>query len=243
MLNTTFKDTVVTVIWDNLSDCIRLPVLLSTSHYGILNLHPPEPDSEDSKQIVNRPYLPHDDHIRTWCIWCGLRWLTLYHLLLSKMHSYLAIENLLDINLYERMLIFNGLENWHSLYYFVQNLHNLCLAKDTDKMATLAPICVHILCNTHFKITQIELDLCFDIIYQHIKFELNQCSLSKVIERTPNFDNGRTHGRTHARTGVTLNAPPPFFEWRGIKNVLQFWNKHIFISHCLPVNDGGHWHL
>ena len=55
------------------------------------------------------------------------------------------------------------------------------------------------------------------------KFELNRCSLSKVIERTYNFDNGRTdartdrrtHGRTHARTGVKLYAPPPFFEWRG----------------------------
>ena len=22
-------------------------------------------------------------------------------------------------------------------------------------------------------------------------------------------------GRTHARTRVTLNAPPPFFKWRG----------------------------
>ena len=29
---------------------------------------------------------------------------------------------------------------------------------------------------------------------------------------------GRTDGRMHARTGVTLNAPPPFFEWRGHKN-------------------------
>ena len=29
---------------------------------------------------------------------------------------------------------------------------------------------------------------------------------------------GRMDGRTHARTGVTLNAPPPFFEWRGIKS-------------------------
>ena len=27
-----------------------------------------------------------------------------------------------------------------------------------------------------------------------------------------------TDGRTDARTGVTLNAPPPFFEWRGHKN-------------------------
>jgi len=33
---------------------------------------------------------------------------------------------------------------------------------------------------------------------------------------------GRTHGRTHARTGVTLNAPPPFFEWRGQKNNIWF---------------------
>jgi len=41
-------------------------------------------------------------------------------------------------------------------------------------------------------VTQIALDLCFDIIYQQTKFELNRCSLSKVIERTPNFDNGRT---------------------------------------------------
>jgi len=57
------------------------------------------------------------------------------------------------------------------------------------------------------------------------EFELNRCSLSKVIERTPNFDNGRTDrrtdGRTHARTGVTLNGPPPFFEWRGHKNNLK----------------------
>ena len=66
-------------------------------------------------------------------------------------------------------------------------------------------------------VTQIELDLCFDIIYQHTKSELNRFSLSKVIEWTPNFDNGRTDGRTHARTGVTLNASPPFFEWRGHK--------------------------
>jgi len=50
---------------------------------------------------------------------------------------------------------------------------------------------------------------------------LNRCSLSKVIERTPNFDNGRTDGQTHARAGVTLNAPPQFFEWRGHKNVLK----------------------
>jgi len=64
-------------------------------------------------------------------------------------------------------------------------------------------------------VTKIELDLCFYIIYQHTKCELNQSSLSKVIERTPNF------GRTHARTGVTLNVPPPFFEWRGHKNFIN----------------------
>jgi len=45
-------------------------------------------------------------------------------------------------------------------------------------------------------VTQIELDLYFDIIYQHTKFGLNRCSLSKVIERTPNLDNGRTHAQT-----------------------------------------------
>jgi len=55
--------------------------------------------------------------------------------------------------------------------------------------------------------------MCFDIIYQHTKFELIQCSLSKVIERTLNF--GRTDRGMHARKGVTLYAPPPFFEWRG----------------------------
>ena len=32
---------------------------------------------------------------------------------------------------------------------------------------------------------------------------------------------GRTDGRTHARTGVTLNAPPPFFEWRGHKKTFM----------------------
>jgi len=50
---------------------------------------------------------------------------------------------------------------------------------------------------------------------------LNPRSLSKVIERTTYFDNGRTHGQTHAQTGVTLNAPPPFFEWRGHKNTID----------------------
>jgi len=36
--------------------------------------------------------------------------------------------------------------------------------------------------------------------------------------RTDGRTNGRTNARTHARTGVTLNAPPPFFEWRGHKH-------------------------
>jgi len=47
---------------------------------------------------------------------------------------------------------------------------------------------------------------------------MNRCSLSKVIERTPTFENGRTDERTNARTGVTLNTPQPFFEWREHKN-------------------------
>jgi len=42
-----------------------------------------------------------------------------------------------------------------------------------------------------------------------------------MIEQTPNFDNGRTH----AQTGVTLNAPPPFFEWLGHKKVTQLITK------------------
>jgi len=38
---------------------------------------------------------------------------------------------------------------------------------------------------------------------------------------------GRTHARTHAQTGVTVNAPPLFFEWRGHKKCgPQIW-------HCL----------
>ena len=42
---------------------------------------------------------------------------------------------------------------------------------------------------------------------------------------------GRPHARTHARTGVTLNDPPPFFEWRGHKNTIllqyQTWCNFI----------------
>jgi len=32
---------------------------------------------------------------------------------------------------------------------------------------------------------------------------------------TDGWTDGRTDARTHARTEVTVNAPPPFFEWRG----------------------------
>jgi len=34
---------------------------------------------------------------------------------------------------------------------------------------------------------------------------------------------GRTNTRTNAQTGVTLNAPPPFFEWQGHKKVNTFY--------------------
>ena len=36
----------------------------------------------------------------------------------------------------------------------------------------------------------------------------------------------RRYVRTHAQTGVTLNAPPPYFEWRGHKNVLLGGTEH-----------------
>ena len=63
-------------------------------------------------------------------------------------------------------------------------------------MVTLAAlICVHILCNTHFKITQIKLDLGFDI-YQHTKFAVFQKLLSghQIL-----ITDGRTDGRTHGQ--------------------------------------------
>ena len=53
-------------------------------------------------------------------------------------------------------------------------------------------------------VTQIELDLCFDIIYKHAKYEFNRCSLSKVMERKPNFDNGRTD--THKNILVSFQC-------------------------------------
>ena len=40
----------------------------------------------------------------------------------------------------------------------------------------------------------------------------------------------RTDARTHGRTGVTINAPPPFFEWRGHKNTGLFRNSLTLIS-------------
>ena len=36
-------------------------------------------------------------------------------------------------------------------------------------------------------VTQIKLDLCFDIIHKHAKYESNRSSLSIVIEKTPIF--------------------------------------------------------
>jgi len=42
-------------------------------------------------------------------------------------------------------------------------------------------------------------------------------------------------GRTHARTGVTLNEPPPFFEWRGHnKNIMAFYHKSWKLGDPLP---------
>jgi len=37
-------------------------------------------------------------------------------------------------------------------------------------------------------------------------------------------------GRTHAWTGVTLNAPPPFFEWRGHKNIYSAKNVDFTVQ-------------
>ena len=36
--------------------------------------------------------------------------------------------------------------------------------------------------------------------------------------------------RTDARTGVTLYAPPPFFEWRGHKNALRYWGTSVLVK-------------
>jgi len=55
-------------------------------------------------------------------------------------------------------------------------------------------------------LTQIELDLCFDVLYKHTKLEWNRSSLSKVIERTPYFDNGQTHGRTDERMNARTHG-------------------------------------
>ena len=42
-----------------------------------------------------------------------------------------------------------------------------------------------------------------------------------------------TNGRTHARTGVTLNAPPPFFEWRGHKKGEEKHALQCMVGFCL----------
>jgi len=54
-------------------------------------------------------------------------------------------------------------------------------------MPRLNVLCFYKRPKTPSKISGFELDLCFDIIYQHAKYEWNQCSLSKIIERTPIF--------------------------------------------------------
>jgi len=59
--------------------------------------------------------------------------------------------------------------------------------QDTD--APLNVLCLKgpELRQNYWIVTQIVLDLGFDIIYQHAKYEWNRCSFSKVIERTPIF--------------------------------------------------------
>ena len=98
----------------------------------------------------------------------------------------------------------------------------------------------HITPSKKWIVTQIELDLCFDIIYLHTKFELYRCSLSKVIERTPN--SGRTDGQGqhimplhHSSNGegmkrnlyvyFCVNALNKL--WEPLPNQIQslFWNK------------------
>ena len=61
--------------------------------------------------------------------------------------------------------------------------------KDTDAPAKCAITLkkAHISVKKLWNVTQIELDLCFYIIYQQAKYEKNRYSLSKVIERTPIF--------------------------------------------------------
>ena len=55
---------------------------------------------------------------------------------------------------------------------------------------------------------------------------------------TDGWTDARTDGRTQAGTGVTLNAPPPFFEWRGHKKLILFTvvihkdrSKCLFVIH------------
>ena len=88
----------------------------------------------------------------------------------------------------------------HIGYMYMVSKLEMC-PQDTDAPAKCAITLkkAHNSVKNQWIVTQIELDMCFDIIYQHTKFELNRCSLSKVIEQTPNFDNGRTDERTHTR--------------------------------------------
>jgi len=52
---------------------------------------------------------------------------------------------------------------------------------------------------------------------------------------------GRTDRRTHARTGVTLNAPLPFFEWRGHKKekylVFRFQGNKVQYDFNIELED------
>jgi len=56
-------------------------------------------------------------------------------------------------------------------------------------------------------VTQIELDMCFDIINQHAKYEWNPFRSFKLLSEHQILITG-------TRTGVSLHALPPFFKWR-----------------------------
>ena len=45
--------------------------------------------------------------------------------------------------------------------------------------------------------------------------------------------------RTDGRTGVTLNAPPPFFEWRGHKNGLTKYDDIILLTWLIKLKMSG----
>jgi len=44
-----------------------------------------------------------------------------------------------------------------------------------------------------------------------------------------------TDGRTDAQTGVTLNAPPPFFEWRGHKKSYKGYGLIVQCPYHPPI--------